>query len=191
MATFSLDEMLEILDYAHSCHEAAHAVFAVKVCGGTVQYVEVGEGEGKGGQGRCSASIPRGYGYSDHERNAMRSLAGDIAKDLQIAMLAGRADESEHIEWETAQEITEAGDEELFGSYEDFCNVVDSVKQMADDPFLGGEPEEVYGELLRDTVAEVRRLWPEITAVAEALQVRKVLNGDEVSRLIESARQGE
>jgi hypothetical protein len=79
----------------------------------------------------------------------------------------------------------------LFGCHEDFCKVVDSVKQMADDPFLGGEPEEVYGELFRETVAEVRHLWPEITAVAEALQVRKVLNGDEVSRLIESARKRE
>jgi hypothetical protein len=35
------------------------------------------------------------------------------------------------------------------------------------------------------------RLWPDITAVGEALQVRKFLNGDEVSRLIESARKGE
>jgi hypothetical protein len=34
-------------------------------------------------------------------------------------------------------------------------------------------------------------VWPEITAVAEALQVRKVLNGDEVSRLIASARKRE
>jgi hypothetical protein len=66
-----------------------------------------------------------------------------------------------------------------------------SVKQMADDPFMGGDPEEVPGELFRDTVAEVRRLWPEITAVAEALQMRRFLNGDEVSRLIESARKGE
>jgi len=124
-------------------------------------------------------------------RNAMRSLAGDIATDLQIAALTGRADEIEHVEWGTALEITEADNEELFGCHEDFCNVVHSVQQMADDPFLGGDPEEVYGELFWDTVAEVRRLWPEITAVAEALQVRKVLNGDEVSRLIESARKRE
>jgi hypothetical protein len=121
----------------------------------------------------------------------MRSLAGEIAKGLQIAALTARADEIEHIEWGTALEITEVGNEELFGCHEDFCNVVYSVKQMADDPLSGGEPEEVYGELFRETVAEVRRLWPDITAVAEALQVRKVLNGDEVSRLIESARKGE
>jgi hypothetical protein len=121
----------------------------------------------------------------------MRSLASEIATDLQIAALTGRADEIEHVEWGTALDITEVGNEELFGCHEDFCKVVDSVKQMADDPFLGGEPEEVYGELFRETVAEVRHLWPEITAVAEALQVRKVLNGDEVSRLIESTRKGE
>jgi hypothetical protein len=184
MATFSRED--EILDHAHSYHEAAHAVFAVKVCDGKVFYVKKDDERGE-----CSSSIPPGDGYSNHMRNAMRSLAGDIATDLQIAALIGRADEIEHVEWWTALEITELGDEELFGSYEDFCNVVHSVKQMADDPFLGGELEEVYAELFRDTVAEVRHLWPEITAVAEALQVRRFLNGDQVSRLIESARKGE
>ncbi len=184
MATFSRED--EILDHAHSYHEAAHAVFAVKVCGGKVWYVKT-DGE----RGECSSSIPLGGGYSDHMRNAMRSLAGEIAKGLQIAALTGRADEIEHVEWGTALEITEVGSEELFGCHEDFCNVVDSVKQMADDPFMGDEPEEVYGELFRETVAEVRRLWPEITAVAEALRARKALNGDEVSRLIESARKRE
>jgi len=184
MPTFSRED--EILDHAHSYHEAAHAVFAVKVCGGKVWCVKKDDECGE-----CSSSIPPGDGYANHMRNAMRSLAGDIATDLQIAALTGRADEIEHVEWGTALEITEVGNEELFGSYEDFCNVVYSVNQMADDPFLGSEPEEVYGELLRDTVAEVRRLWPEITAVAEALQVRKVLNGDEVSRLIELARKRE
>src|SRR5215217_4592922 len=184
MATFSRED--EILYRAHCYHEAAHAVFAVKVCGGKVWYVRT-DGE----RGECSSSIPLGDGYANHMRNAMRSLAGDIATDLQIAALTGRADEIEHVEWGTALEITEWGNEELFGSYEDFCKVVDSVKQMADDPFMGGEPEEVYAELFRETVAEVRRLWPEITTVAEALQVRKVLNGDEVSRLIESARKRE
>jgi len=184
MATFSRKD--EILDHAHSYHEAAHAVFAVKVCGGKVWYVKTDDECGE-----CSSSIPAGGGYTDHMRNAMRSLAGQIATDLQIAALTGRAGEIEHVEWGTALEITEVGNEELFGSHEDFCNVVYSVNQMADDPFSGGDPEEVYGELFRETVAEVRRLWPEITAVAEALQVRKFLNGDEVSRLIESARKGE
>jgi hypothetical protein len=184
MAAFSRED--DILYHAHCYHEAAHAVFAVKVCGGKVWYVKTDDERGE-----CSSSIPPGDGYSNHMRNAMRSLAGDIATDLQIAALTGRADDIEHVEWWTALEITELGDDVLFGSYEDFRNVVDSVKQMADDPFMGGEPEEVYGELLRDTVAEVRRLWPEITAVAEALQMRKVLNGDEVSRLIESARKRE
>ena len=184
MATFSRKD--EILDHAHSYHEAAHAVFAVKVCGGKVWYVKTDDERCE-----CSSSIPPGGGYANHMRNAMRSLAGQIATNLQIAALTGRADEIEHVEWGMALEISEWGDEEMFGSYEDFCKVVDSVNQMADDPFSGGDPEEVYGELFRETVGEVRRLWPEITAVAEALQVRKVLNGDEVSRLIESARKGE
>jgi hypothetical protein len=184
MATFSRKD--EILDNAHCYHEAAHAVFAVKVCGGKVSYVKMDDEHCE-----CSSSIPAGGGYADHMRNAMRSLAGDIATNLQIDALTGRADEIEHVEWGTALEITEVGNEELFGCHEDFCNIVYSVMQMADDPFSGGDPEEVYGELFRETVAEVRRLWPEITAVAEALQERKVLNGDEVSRLIELARKGE
>ena len=184
MATCSRED--QILDHAHSYHEAAHAVFAVKVCGGKVWYVKTDDECGE-----CSSSIPLGGGYSNHMRNAMCSLAGQIATNLQIAALTGRADEIEHVEWGMALEITEVGDEVTFGSLEDFCNVVDSVQQMADDPFLGGDPEVAYAELFRDTVAEVRRLWPEITAVGEALQVRKFLNGDEVSRLIESARKGE
>jgi hypothetical protein len=184
MATFTRKD--QILDNAHCYHEAAHAVFAVKVCGGKVWYVKMDDEHCE-----CSSSMPQGGGYANHMRNAMRSLAGEIAKCLQIAALTGRADEFEHVEWGMALEITEWGDDVLFGSYEDFCNVVYSVKQMADDPFLGGDPEEVYGELFRETVGEVRRLWPDITAVAEPLLVRKVLNGDEVSRLIESARKGE
>jgi hypothetical protein len=184
MATLSRKD--EIVYHAHCYHQAAHAVFAVKVCGGKVGYVEADDEWGE-----CSSSMPLGGGYANHMRNAMRCLAGDIANSLQIAALTGRPDEIELVEWGMALEITEPCNEELFGSHGDFCNVVYSVERMADDPFSGSDPEEVYGELLRDTVAEVRRLWPEITAVAEALRVRKVLNRDEVSRLIESARKGE
>jgi hypothetical protein len=168
MATFSRKD--EILDNAHSYHEAAHAVFAVKVCGGKLSYVKMDDERCE-----CSSSIPPGGGYANHMRNAMRSLASDIAKHLQFAALTGRADEIEHVEWGMALDITLFGDEEMFGSYEDFCNVVYSVMRMADDPFMGGDAEEVYGELFRETVGEVRRLWPEITAVGEALQVRKRL----------------
>ena len=138
MATYTRKD--QILDHAHCYHEAAHAVFAVKVCGGKVWYVKKVEECGE-----CSSSIPLGDGYANHMRNAMRSLVGQIATNLQIAALTGRADEIEHVEWGTALEITEWGNEELFGCHEDFCNVVYSVMQMADDPFLGGDPEEVYG----------------------------------------------
>src|SRR5215217_4742576 len=121
MATFSRED--EILYSAHCYHEAAHAVFAVKVCGGKVGYVRT-DGE----RGECTSSIQPGDGYANHMRNAMRSLAGNIATDLQIAALTGRANEIEHVEWWTALEITEDNDDVLFGSYEDFCTVVDSVK---------------------------------------------------------------
>ena len=60
-------------------------------------------------RGECSSSSPAGGGgYADHMRNAMRSLAGDIAQRLQIAALTGlEADEIEHVERGTALEITE------------------------------------------------------------------------------------
>src|SRR5919112_5051528 len=124
MATRSRKD--EILDHAYCYHEAAHAVFAVKVCGSKVSYVKIDDERGE-----CSSSIHLGGGYADHMRNAMRSLAGGITQDLQIAALTGWADEIEHVEWSTALDITEVGDEELFGSYEDYCNVVESVKRMA------------------------------------------------------------
>ena len=69
-------------------------MFAVKVCGGKVSYVKTDDEHSP-----CSSSIPAGGGYADHMRNAMRSLAGDIATNLQIAALTGRADEIEHVEW--------------------------------------------------------------------------------------------
>ena len=53
MATFSRKD--EILYHAHSYHEAAHAVFAVKVCGGKVWYVKAGDERGE-----CSSSSPAG-----------------------------------------------------------------------------------------------------------------------------------
>src|SRR5215211_6183343 len=104
MATFSRED--EILDHAHSYHEAAHAVFAVKVCGGKVWYVKT-DAE----RGECSSSIPPGDGYSNHMRNAMRALAGEIATKLQIAALRGQTGEIEHIEWGMALEIAEVGDD--------------------------------------------------------------------------------
>jgi hypothetical protein len=74
MVTFSRKD--EILDHAHSYHEAAHAVFAVKVCGGKVSYVKTDDERGE-----CSSSSPAGGGYANHMRNAMRSLAGQIAHE--------------------------------------------------------------------------------------------------------------
>jgi len=56
MATFSRED--EILDHAHCYHEAAHAVFAVKVCGGKVWYVKTDDERGE-----CSSSIPPGDAY--------------------------------------------------------------------------------------------------------------------------------
>ena len=48
----------EILDHASCYHEAAHAVFAVKVCGGKVWYVKIDDESGE-----CSSSIPPGDAY--------------------------------------------------------------------------------------------------------------------------------
>jgi hypothetical protein len=52
-----------------------------------------------------------------------------------------------------------------------------------------GDPEEEYPVVVSDTEERVCELWPEITAVAEILMERGRLEGDEVARIIERARE--
>ena len=60
---------------------------------------------------------------------------------------------------------------------------------LMEDLYGMGDPEEEYTVVVSDTEETVRELWPEITAVAENLMERGRLEGDEVSRIIERARE--
>jgi hypothetical protein len=51
---------------------------------------------------------------------------------------------------------------------------------------MGGDIEENYVEVVRDTEKELRRLWPQVIAVAERLSEAGRLEGGEVAALIES-----
>jgi hypothetical protein len=54
-----------------------------------------------------------------------------------------------------------------------------------------GDPEEEYSVVVSATEETVRELWSEITAVAEDLMERGRMEGDEVARIIEHAREQE
>ena len=79
--------------------------------------------------------------------------------------------------WEDA--VFEAEDESMRGDTFD----------LMEDLYGMGDPEEEYTVVVSDTEETVRELWPEITAVAENLMERGRLEGDEVSRIIERARE--
>lgn len=171
-------ELERILDVATCYHEAAHAVFAVKVCGGEVIYVSADEGNCR------SAMLPAFGGYSDYWRLAMQVFSGLTAESKAIDREL-RPDSWEELSWR----IDEAEEEGFENT--DYHMLAEHVKGMASDPYEAHDPEEHYRVVAEDTKSEVRRLWAEITAVAEALKKRRCLDGDEVSRLIESARKGE
>ena len=95
MATFSRED--EILDHAHCYHEAAHAVFAVKVCGGKVWYVKTDDERGE-----CSSSIPPGDAYFSHMCNAMRSLAGAFEREIVQAFSSSSFRQRWQIAWTIA-----------------------------------------------------------------------------------------
>lgn len=146
-------------------HEAAHAVFAVRVCDGRVRYVDADEAY-------CAADFPVFRGWANSWRAAMYALAGRFAEQLE------GWGETKPESWEEFSEGAEmeAGGELVPG---DSYDLMESLREM-------GDPEEEYRIVVEDTEQHVRELWPHITAVAEALVVRRRLEGDEVARLIET-----
>jgi hypothetical protein len=161
--------MTEVDQYrATSYHEAAHAVFALEVCGASLQYVSVDESY-------CAARIEMFFNsWGDHWRRALYTLAGRFAEQLEIWGEI-RPDSWEEF-WEDAK--IEAKDEPERG---DTFDLMEDLYDM-------GDPEEEYTVVVSETEERVRELWPEITAVAEILMERGRLEGDEVARIIERAR---
>jgi hypothetical protein len=160
--------MTEVDQYRATCfHEAAHAVFALKVCGFSLQYVSAEEAY-------CAASGPLFDGYAEHWRNAMYALAGRFAEQLEIW------GEIRPESWEAFSEGAEIAAEDEFIRGDTF-DLMEHLYGM-------GDPEEEYPVVVADTNETVRELWPEITAVAEVLMARGRLEGDEVARIIERTR---
>jgi hypothetical protein len=166
--------MSDVEQWRATCfHEAAHAVFALKVCGFKVLYVSAEE----------SYTAARGsafVGWAESWRHAMYALAGSFAEQLDWRGEV-HPEVWEEVVWEAA-EIESQGIEERLG---DHFHLVEHIMDMGDDP------EENYEIVVQDTENEVRRLWPQITAVAERLLEVGRLEGEECARLIETVHEGE
>lgn len=149
-------------DRATCFHEAAHAVFALRVCGGWVRHVDADEAF-------CASGVPNYGGEADRWREAMYTLAGRFAEQVDAW------GETRSEPWDYLAEAHELGDLEP-GS--DAHGVAECFAR-ADDP------GEEYRAAVEDAKETVRELWPEITAVAEALRERRRLDGAEVARIIQ------
>jgi hypothetical protein len=161
--------MTEVDQYHATCfHEAAHAVFARKVCRFHLQYVSADESH-------CAAKFPVFSGYAEHWRRALYTLAGRFAEQLEILA------EIHHESWEEFSEEAEIEAEHESRRGDTF--------HLMEHLYGIGDPEEEYPVVVSDTEERVRELWPEITAVAEILMERGRLEGDEVARIIECARE--
>lgn len=143
-------------------------MFALEVCGFSLQYVSADESY-------CAAKGPVSSGYADHWRSAMYTLAGRFAEQLEI--WGEIRPDSWEVFWADAQ--IEAEDEFVRGDTFD----------LMEDLYGMGDPEEEYTVVVSDTEETVRELWPEITAVGEILVERGRLEGDEVARIFERARE--
>jgi hypothetical protein len=159
-------------DRATCYHEAAHAVFALKVCGGAVRYVEVDEGY-------CAAILPAFGGPAENWRRALYTLAGSFAEQLEIWGEV-RPDSFEDI-LEAAEIEAEDPDEERGDRF----HLVWYLERMDADSFE--DLRDNYEEVVRETENEIRRLWPDIEVVAAALKERRLLEAGELEKLLKGA----
>ncbi|HVF02795.1 MAG TPA: hypothetical protein VNA27_15835 [Rubrobacteraceae bacterium] len=160
------------LDRATCYHEAAHAVFALKVCGGAVRYVEVDEGYG-------AASLRAFGGPAENWRHALYTLAGSFAEQLEIWG---------EVRPESFEDILESAEIEAEDPEEergDSSHLVRYLEGMGADSFEDLRDE--YEEVVRETENEIRRLWPDIEVVAAALKERRLLGAGELEKLLKGA----
>jgi hypothetical protein len=161
--------MFPVDEWRATCyHEAAHAVFAIKVHRGMVRYVSANES--------YCADRTEGIGTpASAWRGAICTLAGSFAEMFEIwgeIVPQSFTDICEGAEIEA--------DEELYEERGDRYELLRCLEGME------GNIEENYAEVVRDTEKELRRLWPQVTAVAERLSEAGRLEGEEVAALIES-----
>jgi hypothetical protein len=159
-------------DRATCYHEAAHAAFALKVCGGTVRYVDVDERY-------CAASLSVFGGYAENWRRALYTLAGSFAEQLEIWGEV-RPDSFEDI-LESAEIEAEDPEEERGDSF----HLVRYLEGMEAGSFEDLRAE--YEEVVRETENEIQRLWPDIEVVAAALKERRLLEAGELEKLLKGA----
>ena len=145
-------------------HEAAHAVFALKVCDGMVRYVSAEESY-------CDAKLSAFGGWAEHWRQAIYTLGGSFAEQLEIW------DEIRPEPWEDVLEAVEVTSEEIEERGDRLC----LIERLAD---MGEDMEENYYIVVEDTEDQVRSMWPQIVAVAERLSEAGRLKGEEVAALI-------
>jgi hypothetical protein len=148
-------------------HEAAHAVFVLKVCGGIVRYVSA--------ETRYCAVKTEGIGTpASAWREALYTLAGSFAEMLEIwgeIVPESFTDLIEAAEMEAEEPEEERGDR---------YHLLRCVEAM------GEGIEENYVAVVEETEKELRKLWSQIVAVAERLSEVGCLEGEEVAALIES-----
>ena len=155
-------------------HEAAHAVFALKVCDYGLRYVSAEECY-------CASVGPPFVGWAESWRKAMHARVGSLAERLD---LWGELRPEPYEEVLLGHEL-ELGEPEERRS-DDYA-LVEALFDMARE---GPEkPEEMYWTVVQDTEENLRNLWPEITAVADRLMSEGRLEGDEVARIIESVQE--
>jgi len=158
----------EVDHYRTTCfHEAAHVVFALKVCGFSLQYVSADDSYSPL-KAQCSMAMPT-IGAATCTSGALRGAARDMGEIRPESWEAFREDA-----------VSEAEDESMWG---DTFDLIEELYGMRD-------PEEKYTGVVSDTEETVRELWPEITAVSEILMKLGRLEGDdEVARIVERARE--
>jgi len=163
--------MYEVDQERATCyHEAGHGVVAYLVAGYEVRYVCAGEWP------ECRVRARVFEGLAESWREAMYTLAGSFAEQFDIWG---------EIYPESFEDALEAASIESDEPEEGRGDHFELVECLAD---MGGDLESNYYLVVQDTEREVRRLWPEIAAVAGKLLENGYLDGDECVRVIESAR---
>jgi len=152
-------------------HEAAHAVFALKVCGYALRYVSAEEEY-------CAASGPAWTGWAESWRLSMYTLAGSFAERIDLwGEVRPEAYEDILLGHENELELGEPEERRS-----DDYGLVEALREM-------GDPEEEYRTVVQTTEETLRELWPEIAAVADALMSERRLEGDAVARIIEDRKE--
>jgi hypothetical protein len=160
-------------------HETGHAV-AAYYNGYTLRSVTATD-EGWG----TNWSRPAFGGPADAWRDACVTLAGQLA-DHVAAWGEMRPESWDEFlqDAETARGMVEQGEED---ARDDHLGVLENLEKMAEDPYETRGLETLYREVVGDTRRLLAEHWPEVEAVARALEGTGTLDGPAVVRVITEA----